>query len=38
LGYNYGGGNDPGAISVPSSGTYKIQVNFYTMTYTLTKQ
>lgn len=38
LGYNYGGGNDPGTISVPSSGTYKIQVNFYTMTYTLTKQ
>lgn len=38
LGYNYGGGNDPGTISVPASGAYTVLVDFYTMTYTLTKQ
>jgi hypothetical protein len=39
LGYNYGGGSDPGTITIPpTSGLYKVQVNFLNMTYTLTKQ
>ncbi|WP_416439473.1 SusE domain-containing protein [Phnomibacter sp. MR] len=38
LGSNFGSGNDPGTITIPSNGTYKIQVNFLTMTYTVTKQ
>lgn len=38
LGSNFGSGNDPETISIPTSGTYKIQVNFLKMTYTVTKQ
>ncbi len=38
LGYNYGGGSDPGTITIPpASGTYKVRVDFLNMTYTLTK-
>ena len=38
LGANYGGGNDPAGIPTPAvAGNYKIQVNFLTNTYTVTK-
>jgi hypothetical protein len=38
LGYNYGGGSDPDVIIIPpASGMYRVRVDFYTMTYTLTK-
>ena len=38
LGYNYGGGADPDVIIIPAaSGMYRVRVDFYTMTYTLTK-
>lgn len=38
LGANYGGGNDPAAIPTPTvAGDYKVQVNFATETYTVTK-
>jgi hypothetical protein len=38
LGYNYGGGSDPGTIPIPAvSGNYRVQVDFLNMTYTLTK-
>lgn len=38
LGANYGGGSDPSNIPTPDvAGNYKIQVNFITNTYTVTK-
>ena len=38
LGANYGGGNDPDAIPTSAAaGNYKIQVNFLTNSYTVTK-
>lgn len=38
LGANYGGGSDPSGIPTPDeAGNYKIQVNFLTNTYTVTK-
>lgn len=38
LGFNYGGGADPDVIIVPpASGNYRIDVNFLTMSYTLTR-
>ncbi|MEI2749410.1 MAG: SusE domain-containing protein [Ferruginibacter sp.] len=38
LGANYGGGNDPSAIPTPAeAGDYKVQVNFITNTYTVTR-
>ena len=38
LGANYGGGSDPAAIPTPTvAGDYKVQVNFATQTYTVTK-
>jgi hypothetical protein len=38
LGANYGGGSDPAAIPTPTvAGDYKVQVNFATATYTVTK-
>lgn len=38
LGANYGGGSDPDAVpSSATGGTYKIQVNFITGKYTVTK-
>ena len=38
LGANYGGGTDPSGIPTPAeAGNYKIQVNFLTNTYTVTK-
>ncbi len=37
LGANYGGGNDPANIPVNATGSYKIQVNFLTEQYTVTK-
>ena len=37
LGANYGGGGDPDAIPIATAGSYKINVNFITGKYTLTK-
>ena len=38
LGANYGGGSDPPAIPTPTvAGDYKVQVNFATSSYTVTK-
>lgn len=38
LGANFGGGDDPAAVPTPAeAGTYKIQVNLITNTYTVTK-
>ena len=34
---NYGGGNDPDNINIAAAGSYKIQVNFITNKYTITK-
>ncbi|MBC7383681.1 MAG: hypothetical protein H7296_11935 [Bacteroidia bacterium] len=37
LGANYGGGGDPDAIPIATTGSYKINVNFITAKYTVTK-
>lgn len=38
LGFNYGGGSDPDVIIIPAtSGRYRVRVDFYSMTYTLTR-
>ena len=38
LGANYGSGTDPDSVPTPAAaGNYKIQVNFFTNTYTVTK-
>lgn len=38
LGANYGGGSDPASIPTPAeAGNYKVQVNFLTNSYTVTK-
>jgi hypothetical protein len=38
LGANYGGGSDPGTIVPATDGNYKIEVDFMTFKYKLTKQ